>query len=81
MTGKKQKSKEFFSDQSESDVHMYPRKKRCQCTSPDSDSESYDTSHEHDKDIKSEPCESNSQIFNKRISSLSKKQYHKHKGK
>ena len=55
MTGKKQKSKELYSDQSESDVHVSPRKKRHQYISPDSDLESYDESHEHSKEVRSKP--------------------------
>ena len=79
MTGKKQKSKELYSDQSESDVHVSPRKKRHQHTSPDSDSESYDESHEHSKEVRSKSYRRKLQISNKRTSSLSKRQSQKHK--
>ena len=80
MTGKKQKSKELYSDQSECDVRVSPRKKRHQHMSPGSDLESYDESHEHSKEVRSKSCQRKLQISIKRTSSLSKRQSQKHKG-
>ena len=73
MTGKKQKSKKYYFDQSESDVNI-----RCHYRSPDSDSESCDMSPEHNKEAKGKPFGRKLHISNKGISSLLRLPSQKH---
>ena len=84
MIGKKQKklkSKELYSDHSESDADISYRKQRHHCRSSDNESGSCDMSSEDNKEVRSKPCGKKLQIYKKRTSSLSRRQSQKHEGK